>query len=230
MEPPVSVPNAPKICRAATPAAEPPLEPPATLSVSQGLRVEVVGGEFRGGAHAEFVHVGLAQEHGPGFAQSFRHVGVVKGNEAFQYLGAAGGGHFLGRDVVLEGQGRAPQGLVRVGSGCVQGSGFFQCFLGAQMQEGLELGFRGLDASQTGLNRFLDRDFAFGQQVTDFRQCFQMEVGHVLFPYEGGWGHLFLFVLSAYTIFGTMKNCPSCSGALARISSLERIWRALSSL
>ena len=39
MLPPVSLPSAPAACPAATAAAEPPLLPPGTRVVSQGLRV-----------------------------------------------------------------------------------------------------------------------------------------------------------------------------------------------
>ena len=39
MEPPVSLPSAHGAWKAATAAAEPPLEPPGTRSGSQGLRV-----------------------------------------------------------------------------------------------------------------------------------------------------------------------------------------------
>jgi hypothetical protein len=38
MEPPVSVPVAPGVSRAATAAADPPEEPPGTIARSQGLR------------------------------------------------------------------------------------------------------------------------------------------------------------------------------------------------
>ena len=63
---------------AATAAAEPPDEPP-------GHPVEVprVGGRperrvLGRRAHRELVHVGLAQDHGPGVAQALRDVGVVR--------------------------------------------------------------------------------------------------------------------------------------------------------
>ena len=39
IDPPVSLPSAKGAWKAATAAAEPPLEPPGTRSVSQGLRV-----------------------------------------------------------------------------------------------------------------------------------------------------------------------------------------------
>src|SRR2546429_1147059 len=39
IEPPVSVPSAPRHCAAATATAEPPDDPPGTRSASQGLRV-----------------------------------------------------------------------------------------------------------------------------------------------------------------------------------------------
>ena len=87
---------------AATAAAEPPDEPPGTRS-----EVPRVGGRperrvLGRRAHRELVHVGLAQDHGPGVAQPLRDVGVVRRAVALEDPRPGGRLAARDRDQVLE--------------------------------------------------------------------------------------------------------------------------------
>ena len=70
IDPPASEPSASGHRQAASAAADPPLEPPAVLLKSQGLRVAGKRAERGGCAVAELGCVRLAKEHPAGFAQA----------------------------------------------------------------------------------------------------------------------------------------------------------------
>ena len=69
-EPPVSVPSATGTSPAATAAADPPLDPPATCSTFHGFLVRAEGRGLGRRAHAELIEIRLADHHRSRGAQS----------------------------------------------------------------------------------------------------------------------------------------------------------------
>ena len=117
IEPPVSLPTASGAIRAATQAAEPPLEPPGMRARSQGLCVGEEGRVLVRPAHGELVHVGPADQHGVGRLQPGDDRGVVGRAEVFQHPRGAGGRLALRAEHVLDGHrqpGQAAQRLARL--------------------------------------------------------------------------------------------------------------------
>ena len=95
--------------RAAAGAARDALEVPR---VARGAVRGVLGGR----AHGELVHVGLAEDDDVGGAQPLDHGRVVRRPPALEDAGAAGGGHALHRQDVLQRQrhaGQRAEGLPR---------------------------------------------------------------------------------------------------------------------
>ena len=69
--------------REATAAALPPEDPPGMRSVSQGLRVVLKSGVFRGRAHRELIQVRPPEENRARRAQFPDNSRIVGGDEAF---------------------------------------------------------------------------------------------------------------------------------------------------
>src|ERR1051326_6424197 len=90
IEPPVSVPVAPRAQRAATSEAA----PPEVLG-----RSVIAGGGRR--AHGELVHVGLAEHDGASLPQLGGDRRFIGRNEAVEDVRAGGGQHALGAEEVL---------------------------------------------------------------------------------------------------------------------------------
>ena len=84
--PPVSVPSAAGTIWPPPQPREPPLEPPGTRDRSQGLWVDAVGGILGGGAHGEFIGIGLAQRHHARVQQFLHRGGVERRHEILQDL------------------------------------------------------------------------------------------------------------------------------------------------
>ena len=68
-----------------------------------------VGRGLRGGAHGEFVHVGLADDHRPGPLQVPERLRRIGGDEIPQHPGGAGGPHPRRAQIVLDGHGDSRQ-------------------------------------------------------------------------------------------------------------------------
>ena len=87
---------------AATATAEPPLDPPGTVSRSHGFDDGPVGAVLVRRAHRELVHVRLAEQDGADVAQPLGDVGVVRRDVALEDPRAGGALAALDRDQVLE--------------------------------------------------------------------------------------------------------------------------------
>jgi hypothetical protein len=97
-------------------------------------------------------------------------MGVVDRREILEDAGAAGRGHVLGGQDVLDGDGDTPQGPGRVGPLGVHGAGLFQGGLAGHMQQGLDVRLGGGDALQAGGSGGLGRYIAGAQEVADLAQ------------------------------------------------------------
>ena len=109
IDPPVSVPVVKGTIPAASAAAEPPLDPPATRSVSAGIshgaEVRIVGGHAVG----QLVQAGLADGDRARFVQAGDNVRIAIRNEIGEELGAPRRADALGEEAVLVGDGNAVQ-------------------------------------------------------------------------------------------------------------------------
>ena len=153
IEPPVSVPVAPRQRPAATAAAEPPELPPGTSGLSSpspapGVDDRAVGAGDVGRAHGELVHVGLAQHERARVPEVGGDGGFVRRLEAVEYPGAGLAAHPAGAEEVLDRERDAFEqaplasreariGGIRVGARGIEGLG----------DEGVEIapGFDGRD-------------------------------------------------------------------------------------
>ena len=152
------------------------------------------GGVLGGGAHREFVQVGLAQDRHLRGAQALDHGGVVGAVPAFEDLRAGRGGLADGDDQVLDGDRHTGEGVQLLGRGAAGGAdrvhlgGDGERLVRVDVQEGVDLAVDGGDAVQVRLGDLDGGDFAGGQLAGERRGggADQFVVlSHVLSPHPG---------------------------------------------
>ena len=161
MEPPVSLPSVPTAMLAATAAADPPLDPPGTLSGSHGIAHRSVSGVLIGRAHGELVAVELAEEDRPGGIEP-RHYGRIIGRMiALQDFGTRRGRSTTHHQHVLDAHGDTGQRGKRVSFGRdgVDPRSLIESAVFGQRQVDVQLRVQGRDAVVIGGSKIdgLDR-------------------------------------------------------------------------
>ena len=107
-DPAVSVPSAKGTTPWATTTAEPEEEPPGTIAGSRALRGTGCGGAGADETGGELVEIGLSDGDRPGFTQP-RHGEGIGLRIAGERVAAGGGRHAGHVDIVLHGEGHAPE-------------------------------------------------------------------------------------------------------------------------
>ena len=169
MEPPVSLPVVMVHWPAAVAEPEPPLEPPLTPLGVPGVVHMAVVGVLAGGAIGELVHIQLAQQDGPGLAESGGHSAVLGGYEGVEDAGAGGGADAASVEEVFQSHGDAVErAAVAPGADVALGlPGGGQGLVGQQGDEGVQPRLGGSDTGQVGLDDFDGRDFAIADSATE---------------------------------------------------------------
>ncbi len=136
-----------------------------------------------GRTHGEFVHVGLAQGHGPGGRQLGHYGGVVGCLEVVEHLRAAAGANALGAEQVFVGDGCAQQCAVfTVGATCVGGLGLAQGQFLGEADKAVDLGIQRGNSRQQGLGQLFGRKLFVGETAGDLGQSHVMH--ERLFPFS----------------------------------------------
>ena len=179
MDPPVSLPSAAKHWPAATEEPEPPLEPPVTREVSQGLWASPSWGFSLEAPRGELVQLKLAHQDGAGVLETLGHSGVVVGHEVGEYLGTDAGADATGVVEVLESDGYAVQrtDVVSGPDGVLRGAGLGAGLVGHYGDEGVERTVGLVDALEVRLAQLDGGQLAGGDHLRRFRDRQPAEFG-----------------------------------------------------
>ena len=163
--------------RAAAGAAGDAVEVPGVVGRAEG---RVLGRA----AHGELVHVRLAEDHDPGLAQAAHDRRVVRRPPALEDARAAGRGHALGGDDVLERErhaGQRTERLARPAPG-VDAAGRVAGALGVDVQERVDGGVDGLDPGQVRVGHVERAGLPGGDGSSGLGGRQPDEIGHASSP------------------------------------------------